>query len=208
MHRDLDRSTAQTTQLLGTLGIVGAPLLFIENALFGFGAQESAGPFALLGMLYMLGWLCSIVGLWRLSATGAGIIGKAILAIMMVGLALAAVNNLILATSPAPDRESLLFIVTDLAWPLSHLYMLVVGIAVAVARRLAGWRRWMPLLCGLAFPFTLIAQTLLGLMGLNLAAEYYAIIPAALLLLLGYAVRSAGEQPVPAATAATSLSGS
>ena len=180
-------------RLLGTLGMMGAPLLLLENALFGFGASETTGPLAILGSLFMLGWLCSCIGLWQLAATGDGAVGRGILGLQMILVVLAAINNGLLVAGPAVDHESLLFVATDLAWPLSHVYMLVVGIAAAVARRLEGWRRWAPLGVGLVFPITLVVQMLLGALGVSVVAEYFAIIPALLLLLLGYAIRSASD---------------
>ena len=52
----------------------------------------------------------------------------------------------------SPGEDSLLARVTDAAWPLSHVFMLVVGTLVLSVGRLTGWRRFPAMISGLAQP--------------------------------------------------------
>lgn len=76
----------------------------------------------------------------------------------------------------------------DAAWPLSHLFMIVVGIAALRAKRLTSWRRIAPLLCGLALPLFMAATVATGEGGGRYLFPTFTLVAFAL---LGYAVRSA-----------------
>jgi hypothetical protein len=74
--------------------------------------------------------------------------GAAVLfAVQMVGLALAASQDLQDLAGVKPLGAAA-YSVTDVAWPLSHVFMLAVFAAVWRARVWTGWRRWTPLACG------------------------------------------------------------
>jgi hypothetical protein len=174
------------TRLLGTLGILGSPMLLVEGFYVGFGVHETDPFIGALGVIYMAGWACSILGLGLLKATGAGWGGKTILIIQLIGLFLAALWSGYHLVVPDPNMEHPLYIATDAAWPFSHLFMIVVGIATLRAKILPGWFKFTPLLCGLALPFAIltgmgIAETVMGIVfGLWTTAAF---------ALLGYAVR-------------------
>ena len=82
-------------------------------------------------------------------------------------------------------RESLVFNITDAAWPLSMLWMIVVGVTVVVAERLLGWQRFVPLLCPLWLPMAIILSITFGDMVGGIVGFGYAAVPWAL---LGYVV--------------------
>ena len=115
------------------------------------------------------------------------------LLIQLVGLVLAFAFGFFEATGLL-GRESIVFNVTDAAWPLSMLWMVVVGITVIGAKRLSGWQRFVPLLCPFWLLIAIVASiafgdTVGGIMGFGYAAILWA--------LLGYAVlRSDSRQPV------------
>ncbi len=80
------------------------------------------------------GWICSNTGMWRMRAAGTGKWGRAVLQIQLVGLVLAFMFGLFEAMGLL-GRDSIIFNITDAAWPLSMLWMLVVGATVIVAKR-------------------------------------------------------------------------
>ena len=172
-------------RVLGALGILGSPV---------FLAQWLAAPSslkvpdtttaALLGLLYLAGWACSAVALRHLRATGHGRGGAAILAVQIVGLSLAAGQQIQDALHAHPLGD-VVYGVCDAAWPLSHVFMLVVGVAVLRARAWTGWRRWTPLACGLALPAAFVAMAVGGPRAMLPA---FAILTAAAFCSLGAAV--------------------
>jgi hypothetical protein len=92
----------------------------------------------------------------RLRATGRGRGARVLFAVQLVGLLLAMTQQ----PQDQLGRHPLggaFYTASDLAWPLSHLLMLVVFAAVWRAGVWTGWRRWTPLACGLALPLTFAA---------------------------------------------------
>lgn len=126
-------------------------------------------------------------------ATGTGRWGRAALLVQLVGLVLAFMFGFLEATGLL-GRESIVFNVTDAAWPLSMLWMVVVGITVIVAKRLSGWQRFVPLLCPLWLTLAILGTVALGDMGGFIGVGYAAVLWA----LLGYTVvRSDSRQSAP-----------
>jgi hypothetical protein len=82
---------------------------------------------------------------------------------------------------------SLLFTITDIAWPLGFLFMLVTGTAVIRARRWSGWRRYLPLCCALPLPLTMISG---GFIGMEIAGYIFGIGLMMTYLLLSFTVFS------------------
>jgi len=138
--------------------------------------------------------------MWRMRATGTGNWGRAVLLVQLIGLLLAFMFGFFEATGLV-GRESIVFNVTDAAWPLSMLWMFVVGVTVIVAKRLTGWQRFVPLLCPLWLPTTIIVSIGFGdTVGVIVGFGYAAVLWA----LLGYlVVRSDSRQAAaPAAESA------
>jgi hypothetical protein len=111
----------------------------------------------------------------------------ALLIVQMAGLTLAALQQVqdFIYTSATP--RTAFYAACDAAWPLSVVFMLVVGAFALAARVLAGWRRWTPLLCGLAVPLLFgVAATVGREAGILLFGVYTCVSWA----LLGAAVRS------------------
>ncbi len=125
-------------------------------------------------------------------ATGTGKWAHTVLLIQLVGLVLAFIFGFLEATRLL-GRESIIFNVTDAAWPLSMLWMIVVGITVIRAKRLSGWRRFVPLLCPFWLPIAIVGDIALGATGGFIGVGYAAVLWA----LLGYVVRSNSRQPAP-----------
>lgn len=182
-------------RMLGTIAIICAPALLVEEVLRQ--GQENALITGIASMVFMAGWICSNTGMWRMRAAGTGKWGRAVLQIQLVGLVLAFMFGLFEAMGLL-GRDSIIFNITDAAWPLSMLWMLVVGATVIVAKRLPGWQRFVPVLC----PFWLLlailgsiafGDTTGGFIGTGFAALLWA--------LLGYVVLDSRERvgtPKPA----------
>src|SRR3712207_2455959 len=107
--------------------MICAPALLIEGLLLR--GQENAPITGIASMIFMTGWICSNIGMWRLRATGTDNWGRAVLLIQLVGLLLAFLFGLFEATGLL-GNESFIFNVTDAAWPLSMLWMIVMGVTV------------------------------------------------------------------------------
>ena len=182
--------------VLPLVAVIGAPMMLFEIILNGFRQVEPDQFGGLLSLLYIVGWTSSIAGLIRLEATGRGAVGRTILRLQLVGLMLAAAWSLIIIANPDADKGSLIYQVTDTAWPLSHVFMIVVGIATLIARRLPTWQRVGPLLCGFVLPGSIIV----GRLGSGLAgALVFGVGGAAAFLLLSYVARRGWQAPASAA---------
>ncbi|GHB75378.1 hypothetical protein [Persicitalea jodogahamensis] len=144
------------TKVLGTLGLLGAPFLSFNTYLnvSSSGIYTTTPLSGFFDLFYITGWLCSMAGLQQLGAAGTDRLGRIIMPTVLVTLVLANLYNfyeIIL-----PEHDTLLYRTLDLFWPISNLVMIGVGIAVIRARRLRGWKRYIPLMCGLWLPFTML----------------------------------------------------
>ena len=154
---------------LGNIAMICAPALLVEALLTG--GEEKLLVIGLASMVFMAGWICSNTLMRRTRAAGTGRWGRAVLLVQLVGLVLACLFGLFEATGLIGD-DNVVFVATDLAWPLSMAWMLVVGITVVVAGRMSGWRRFAPLLCGLWLPLGIPLQTVLGEQGGHLRPRH------------------------------------
>lgn len=175
-------------RMLGIIAMICAPALLVETLLRG--EQENALITGIASMVFMAGWICSNTGMRRMQAAGTGKWGRAALLIQLVGLVLAFMFGFFEATGLL-GRESIVFNVTDAAWPLSMLWMIVVGITVIRANRLSGWRRIVPLLCPFWLLIAIVGSIALGdTAGGSLGFGYAAV----LWVLLGYIVFESRER--------------
>ena len=176
---------------LGTIAMICAPALLIEGLLVR--GQENAAVTGIASMIFMAGWICTNTGLRRIQAAGTGTWGRAVLLLQLAGLVLAFLFGFFEATGLL-GRDSIIFNVTDAAWPLSMLWMLVVGVTIIVANRLSGWRRVVAVLCPL---WLLVA--IVGSITFGEAAGYVALgMTAVLWTLLGYIVRGSEQTSLAA----------
>ena len=142
-------------RILGTIAAICAPALFVEG-LISMNADEPGNvTVGIASFVFMLGWICTNLAMQQMQATGTGLWGKIVLRIQLVGLVLAMLFGVIEATSLLPD-DNLIFVITDMAWPLSMVFMIVVGIMTLRANRWAGWQRFMPLICAGWLPVALL----------------------------------------------------
>jgi hypothetical protein len=173
-------------RVLGIIAMVCAPAMLVDE-LLRLG-EENALITGIASMVFMAGWICSNIGMQRMRATGTGSWGQAVLRIQLVGLVLAFMFGFIEATGVL-DENDIVFAVTDAAWPLSMLWMVVVGITTVMANRIHGWQRFVPLLCPFWLPIAMVGGQALGEAGGIIGVGYAAVLWG----LLGYVVRRIGE---------------
>jgi len=95
----------------------------------------------------------------RVAGTGSGT--ALLFGVQIIGLSLAACQNLLQILGRA-DTNSRIFQIADTAWPFSHIFMLVIGVATLRGRVWTDWRKFIPLHCGLALPLAVAAGGLRG----------------------------------------------
>ncbi|GAB3261445.1 hypothetical protein GCM10027347_26480 [Larkinella harenae] len=179
-------------RFLGVSALLGAPFLYIG---FYLESQikhlENSWFTGLWGLIYMLGWMVSVVGLQRMEAAGSRRFGKAILWTVLGTLTIANVSNVYQIVSPG--EKSSFFFILDSFWPISNLLMIPVGVMVLLARQVTGWQRFMPLLVGGWFPFCVATMAVLGRTSVTMQlGGFYSAIAWAL---LGYVVYTGKTQP-------------
>src|SRR5688500_8755504 len=141
---------------LGILALIGSPWLFIGMSLEQRIPRLSDSWFTgLWGLLFISGWICSVIALRRLKATGNSSFGKILLIVLLVTLSIANVSNVI-QLIVEKDKPSY-FMILDICWPLSNVIMFITGIMVIIANGLPAWKRWIPLATGLWFPLAMLS---------------------------------------------------
>lgn len=185
-----ERKEVSGTRILGTIGMLASPALLIEMLLFAFdyqGNDRNGRIVGLLGIIYLAGWACSLIGMRRLKVLGGNLLGHILFFVQLAGVSLAATQSVMEIADPNPANPNLLFRISDAAWPLSHLFMIIVGIYVLASGRWRGWRRVTPLLCGLAL---LLLFTLFMFGAKETATLVFGMATAIAFMLLGNAVRT------------------
>jgi len=143
------------TRVLGIIGIIGAPWIFIDfinNGLYDhFIATSVSG---VRNFVFMTGWLCSVMGLYQLNAMGTKRWQKVVMLVQILLLLLGDCWNIF--EMFAPDSPSPIYYALNFLWPIAGLFMVVTGIVILLAKKLRGWKRYIPLLAGLWFPEMLL----------------------------------------------------
>jgi hypothetical protein len=143
------------TRLLGIIAIIGSPWMFIDfinNGLYDrFHSTSTSG---IRNFIFMTGWICSVVGLYKLKAMGFKRWQKSVVIIQIVLLCLA--DSWCIFQIFAPDSPSLIFYVLNFSWLLAGFFMIITGIVIIRAKKLKGWKRYLPLLAGFWFPQTVL----------------------------------------------------
>jgi hypothetical protein len=146
-----------SNKLLGILALIGAPWLFIGTYLEQQMPQLSDSWFTgVWGIIFISGWMCAVVALKRLKAGGSTSFGQILLTVLLIALSIANISNVIQIIVEKEKPSYFMFF--DLFWPLSNIIMLIVGIMVIVAKRLQGWKRYIPLATGMWFPLAMLTS--------------------------------------------------
>jgi len=178
----------KTYRILGVLGMISS-LVILPYMLKS--SVDSTPPTLItsaLGLIFQLGCLCSAISMFQVGAAGHNMAGKIILLVQMLLHTLAALFQVL--EYQQLGVGSLLWTMTDIGWPLGFLFMLITGSAVAWAGQWTGWRRFVPVLCGLPI-------VIAGLAGAVTSEQVATLLFPGLLtiayLLLGFALFSYNE---------------
>ena len=194
----MEHDTRVSPRLLGTLCIAGALIGLADGIrLVALGRQLGPGLQALdtatqvATLVAALGGLCGVFGLIALRATGSNPVFRLLGYLPVISFVATLIAGLaMLAGVIKSDAESpvavILVVVGDLLGPAVWL---VVGILTIAARRLSGWRRFVPFAFVAAFVLGIIATEVTGLAG-TFRIIYYAA-----MALLGYAVQRTAPAP-------------
>jgi hypothetical protein len=178
---------------LGMVTMATSPLMLVEYILAASGhlpGGEFGRADAIIGLVYLGGFLSAVIALNRLQVTGdRG--WKRIYSWLQVGLLFMAAQQQVMEISRT-DTSSKLFGIADAAWPLSHISMCGTGVAIVLAQRWRGYRAVLPFLCGLAVPALIAVQTFAGK---EAGRVVFAVLVSAGFGLLGQAVRSEADVP-------------
>jgi hypothetical protein len=186
---------AWSVRRLGALAMLAAPMLFVEVIMFvtSDDPNRNSPLVGVAGLLYLAGWICSLVALRRLGVLGTSVAGRIVYWVqitLVVAAALFSAQELLYGAA-----ERLPFPVLDLAWPLTHTFMLVTG-GVAIGSGVwKGWRRFAPFLPGLKIPLLLTLMALGVGNAQGLAGDIQATWASVAFLLLGYAVFTSSDRP-------------
>ena len=158
-----------STPALGLVAMAASPFLFFELLLNDNGNTSLSG---VCDLIYMTGWMCTIVALLRFNVTGPLKKNKTILYVQLGTLTVAQVWNI--WTIADPQNSNPVYAVMDFFWPISNITLLIVGIVIAVKGVLNGRQRYAVLIAGLWLPFTIITSLLIahGTAGIIISGMY------------------------------------
>lgn len=153
-----------SNRTLGAIGMILSPMLFFASFFFAPNYdQPNPNPFlaGAGGVLYLLGAMATATAMRNLRVTGNGTGAFVLYLVQMTGLLLAMCFDVL--DNAAPQlRNTTIHIVTDMAYPFSHLLMIIVGTAVVRAKVWHGWRRIPAFLIGLGLPLFIISSGIFG----------------------------------------------
>ncbi|BDP43971.1 hypothetical protein DAETH_39400 (plasmid) [Deinococcus aetherius] len=155
--------SVSTLRVLGLAALLGSPAMLIEVYRHGLQrvANEDTDPLgALLYGLFSVGWLCAMIGLRHLHAAGYGKVGRALMNVVVVTVTLA-IGQSVMDLLRVPTSHPL-YMVTDLAWPLSMVLTFAVSVAALFARVLPLWGRLVLVFCGISLPINILVMVLTG----------------------------------------------
>lgn len=149
----------------GLLLAGGAAAWAVGTTIVGDRIQEGIHVLdTVTGMAFVVGVAALAWLVLTTRACGTGV-GRAIPVVLLALLAGAFTVNAASLGYATHEEFPLPLMILDAAWPLGQLFVLVMGIAVAVVGRFRGSVRWQPLLCGLWFPVSMLAHLALGSTG-------------------------------------------
>ena len=188
-------NSINSTRILGVIGMTFAPALYIG---WFFHSDNFNEPNAnqlfssLFGVLYLSGAMASVVAMRLLRVTGSGAGAKFLFAVQIVGLFLAMWYDIFEYAAPHL-RKSTVFFITDMAYPFSHILMIIVGVAIIRAGVWRGWRRVPAFLVGFALPSFFGLSAVIGRENGGFVFPLFVTLG---FFLLGYAVKTTDDHKV------------
>jgi hypothetical protein len=173
------RNVISSNRFLGILGILGAPMLFAEMVIRAFLNEPEKLDERLVGFLgvfYIGGWIATTIGMRKLKVTGEGTASRIVFIIQMVGLILAFLFSVQELFGETYATGGVFWQITDIAYPFSHVFMIVVGLLVWRARIWKGSAQIAPVFVGLMLPmFAAFALTGTNQIGAAVSTGFAAI---------------------------------
>ena len=161
------KTGAIENRIFGLLAIIGAPMLLLNFLLGTRGMNAEGGErnalIALLGVIYIAGWICGAIGMFRARVYGESKGSKIVFSLQITLLSLALMFSILETLGVTYENGGILFAIFDAGYPLSHLFMIVVGIFTIRAGKWRGFSKYSPLLVGIALPLTLALMPLFGM---------------------------------------------
>ena len=157
-------TTATALRRLGIIGMICAPDLYFASSFYSQNVDQPNPNqiFAsFLGVLYLCGALASAIAMRQMRLTGNGLGAKILFGVQIAGLLLAMMFDVIEYAAPSL-KQTWFFFVTDMAYPFSHVLMIIVGIAIVRAGVWRGRRRVPAFLIGFALPLFFAASGVFG----------------------------------------------
>ncbi len=158
-------SDFKLNRALGAVGIILSPMLFVSSLFYApeFGQPNPQQFWASLGgFLYILGAMITATAIRNLRVTGSGKGAAILYYAQMTGLLLAMCFDVLEYAAPHLRDKSRLYFITDMAYPFSHVLMIVVGTAIVRAKVWRGWRRIPAYLLGFALPSFIVLSNAAG----------------------------------------------
>ena len=140
------------SRTLSTIAVLTAPFLCIELVYVDHTTAFTPVATGVLGLIYMIGWMSSVYLLKKLHEHIPG--SQYFFGAQLVFLSLAQVWNILVIIQYEPSSPP--YFITDVFWPISNVFMLVLGIAIIKWNVLKGFGKYATLLVGLWLPFSLI----------------------------------------------------
>jgi hypothetical protein len=149
-----------SNKTLGIIAMICSPFLFVEmlsDHKFGLKNTPAAG---IADLIYMTGWICSIMGLIRQKATGNKLWGKRLLRLNLIFLGVACIWNVWSALDPG--NNSTLYRILDFFWPASNTLLFITGIVIVAQKKLTGYSRFTPVIAGFWLGFAILFSVVAG----------------------------------------------
>ena len=145
---------------VGIIALLCSPFLAIDFAIHGgFNDYNSTSLGGLFNLIYMTGWLLSVLALYQMHSNAKKIV-KVIFLIQIIFLTLADISNVWSIIDPQASNN--LFTILDLFWPVSNSFMFITGLTIVLSNQIKGWQRYIPLFVGLWLPTGLCFILTLG----------------------------------------------
>jgi hypothetical protein len=121
-----------STPALALVAMAASPFFFFELLV----NKSNTSLSGVCDLIYMTGWMCTIISLLRMNATGFNNKNKIILYVQLGTLTVAQIWNV--WTIADPQNGNPLYFILDFFWPISNITLLIVGIVIAVKSVLHG----------------------------------------------------------------------
>lgn len=157
-----------SNRMLGLFAVICAPTLFLQFSVGGETGNSNAANsnplIALLGVFYIGGWICGAIGMFQNKVYGESRAAKIVFIAQMIFLTLALMFSMQETFGISYENGGGLFFgICDAGYPLSHLFMIVIGIFVLRAKVWTNRTRFAPFLVGAALPLTLAVVPFFGM---------------------------------------------